>query len=189
MALRFKSSRLKHGVAFAALALLVLASISYIPPLRRSDTGVMDTGKYYLASLQNGETTVYEGSVYFEFGRQRSEFRPEPVFKLHFINPDNKAGSSFGFLIRLQEDAGEAIAADRYRVHADPDEISDSAESVFGYADVLQQEASLYFAESGSLSIDRSTQTEVSGNMHMTLKDETGQSMELRGRFSARPLY
>ena len=55
--------------------------------------------------------------------------------------------------------------------------------------DLVRENNSLYFTESGSISISASSFEEVAGDMNMLLMDENGRSLRLKGRFNARPLY
>ncbi|MBC2838388.1 hypothetical protein [Robiginitalea sp. SC105] len=172
----------------AIVALLLLGSISHIAPGNLLPESPMVTGKYRIASVQDGELQYFEGPVYFELAQQQSGRKPASVFKLHFINPDAGNGSGFGFMIPLPEDLA-GIRAEQYTVESQEKGLISRLGTVFGYADVVQEESSLYFTESGSISITNATQEEVTGDMNMVLMDENGHTMRIKGSFNARPLY
>ncbi|EAR16384.1 MULTISPECIES: hypothetical protein [Robiginitalea] len=174
------------GVALTSL--VVLGIISYMTPGNMLPESPMVTGKYQLSSLQDGQVEYFEGPVYFELAKQHSGFRQIPVFKLHFINPNAQKGKGFGFIIPLSQDSA-FIRAEQYSVESTKDEFLSSLGTVFGYADLVKEKNTLYFTESGSISISASSFEEVAGNMNMLLMDENGRSMRLKGRFNARPLY
>ncbi len=169
------------------LFLLVLGSISYIAPGNFSDGKEPVKGKYRLASVQDGELMYFEGPVYFEFADQQNGNKPTPVFKLHFINQDVSRGRGFGFQIPLTDYSGQ-IHTENFKVSAKRKGFINKFETVFGYADVVRGETTMFFTESGSISIRSSSRQEVAGDMNMLLKDAKGKSMRIRGSFNARPL-
>ena len=176
--------RVSAGITILVLLMLC---ISYIAPEGLLSGEDPVKGTYKLASEEKGELRYFEGPVYFEFARKASRIENTPVFKLHFIHPELHSGNGFGFLITLSKDE-EIIKADRYRVLSGTPKLGSSSETVFGYADVSAESASLYFTESGSISIRSADLREVSGEMNMWLKNAQGELMRLQGSFSAKPL-
>ncbi len=175
-------------LGIAGASLLLVGTLSYLIPNEIFKTTPMVSGKYRLASVQDGELTYFEGPVFFEMARQHSGFERTPVLKLHFINSRNDRGSGFGFMIPLEEDMTR-VGTDQFTVASYRHSFSHRFGTVFGYADIVQEFTSLYFTESGSISISASSQDEVAGEMNMLLKDEHGRSMRLKGSFNARPLF
>ena len=176
----------RFSAGLLAMAAIFLC-ISYVAPatgLRGSNPG---SGQYALISELDGEKHFFQGPVYFEMARQNSGLDEKPVFKLHFINAEVNSGNGFGFLIPLEENQ-EKINAERYNVLKESGFTGASRETVFGYADVLNEGSALYFTEEGSISISRVEAQEVVGEMNMWLKSSNGSRMRVRGSFTAIPL-
>ena len=177
---------------FLAVALLVaviwVSIASYIVPLAPESGSFRMKGEYRLTSVRNGQENLYEGPVYFEFAERHSGIQNDPVFKLHFLSDGQNAGRGFGFVIPLQGNSRK-IDRENYKVTSQKNYLADKFESVFGYADLVDGKGPLYFTESGSISISHASEHEVAGEMDLLLRDTNGNSMLLKGRFDALPLY
>jgi hypothetical protein len=150
--------------------------------------GVWDSGsgQYELVSDVDGNSQQFRGPVYFETSDDTAALLQDRVFKLHFIHPAADSGNGFGFLIPLKHNQA-GISEARYPIRA-PGGASHSP-AVFGYADILEAGAGLYFTEAGSISILRVDPVEIRGKVDMVMKNAQGRQMRLRGHFSARPLH
>lgn len=176
--------------AVAILAGVVWVSVaSYIvPKLPDSSSFGVVKGEYEITSSRDGQERLYEGPVYFEYAERRTGTHDDPVFKLHFLDAENSSGRGFGFVIPLPE-AEKTIAPENYEVTARERDFTHMSESVFGYADLIDGNGQLYFTETGSISIRHVSEREVAGEIDFMLNDAGGNSMRLKGRFSALPLY
>ncbi|MDG1571333.1 hypothetical protein OZ410_03340 [Robiginitalea sp. M366] len=178
--------KLRLGVLVSVVFLLAV-SISHTVPQRTGTQALPEKGTYAITSWMGQEQQVLEGQVYFEVAPQVNGIKGSSVFKLHFINARDAAGAGFGLMIPISSDL-QTIAADQYEVPDTDKGFLNRYESVFGYADTLEEGSSLYFTESGSISIQYASTQEVSGIVDLRLTDNGGHSMELRGPFHARPL-
>lgn len=175
--------------AVAILAGVVWVSVaSYIVPKFPDSTPFRVKGEYEITSVRDGHQHLYEGPVYFEYAERRMGMQDNPVFKLHFLDAENSAGRGFGFVIPIRG-AEKSILPDNYEVTARERDFIHTSETVFGYADLIDGNGQLYFTETGSISINHATDREVAGEMELLLRDASGNSMRLEGRFSALPLY
>ena len=174
-------------LALGIPAFLAWISIAYIAPQISEGEAYLEKGKYRIASLEDGHESFFQGPVYFEFAERHYGFKDNPVFKLHFINDDSKTCRGFGFVIPLPGD-GKSIAQESYEVTSRSKRFHPKFESVFGYADLINDDSRPFFTESGSISISHATEWEVSGEMNMLLSDARGNSIKLVGRFNALPL-
>lgn len=171
--------------AGAFLLIVLFVCLSHIYPAGLGMSGEPGSGQYDLISEQDGTTRQIQGPVYYEMSGNTSSILQDRVFKLHFIHPKMDSGNGFGFLIPLGEEA-PGIREDRYRIqrtNAYP-----QMPSVFGYADILNEGAGLYFTEAGSISILEVGPSEIQGEMNMIMKNANGREMKVKGRFSASPL-
>ena len=166
---------------------LLIGSISYADPDSKDLEGLLSRGDYILRSELKGETLKYKGPVYFEFDRQQSGLRNTRVFKLHFLSAEITRGYSFGFLIPITG-KDMMLQPEEFRVNEEKKSALSRDESVFGYADLFEKNSSLYFTESGMISIETITEDAVSGNLNMFLKDTDGNELHLSGFFNASPL-
>ena len=178
---RFLIAAILGGVVWISIA-------SYIVPRTTDLASFRTKGEYRLTSVRNGQESEYEGRVYFEFSERHSGLQNDPVFKLHFLSAGENAGRGFGFVIPLQG-TDKIIALEDYKVTSKKRRIADKPESVFGYADMIDGNGQLFFTESGSISISHATDQEVAGEINLLLRDARGNSMLLKGRFDALPLY
>lgn len=175
--------------AVVILAVVVWVSVaSYIVPKLPDSGSFWVKGEYEITSVRDGQERLYEGPVYFEYAERHSGMQNNPVFKLHFLNSEDTAGRGFGFMIPLQG-AGKVVALENYEVTSRERDFTRTSESVFGYADLIDGNGKLYFTETGNISIQYATNREVAGEINMLLRDASGNSMRLEGRFSALPLY
>ena len=169
------------------VGLVLIGTISYISPDSSSFPGELSSGRYLLETNQNGEYEAIKGPVYFEYTGREERLTTTQIFKLHFVNKRTSEGPGFGFLIPLS-DSGERIGTDKYRVDPESKGFMNGSGSVFGYADLRGASPSLYFTESGSISIITSGPEEVSGTIDTILDDGIGNSIHLEGSFRALPL-
>ena len=167
--------------------LLLIGAISYLSPESSSLIGELSSGRYLLETVQNGEPDALKGPVYFEYTGQKERLLTTRIFKLHFVNSATSEGPGFGFLIPLS-DTSDRIGLEEYRVDPESKGFMNGSGSVFGYADLRDTASSLYFTESGRISINTSSPEEVSGTIDIVLDDGSGNSMHLEGSFRALPL-
>jgi hypothetical protein len=185
--MNFKSSAfLRWGWPFL-VGILLIGTISYISPESGSKNQELPSGRYFLDADRNGEHEAIKGPVYFEYSGEKEQLIAMRIFKLHFANSVTSEGPGFGFLIPLS-DSEKGIGADTYIVDPQSRGLINGFGSVFGYADLRGDSPSLYFTESGRISIIESGPGEVSGNIDMVLDDGNGNSMHLEGSFRASPL-
>jgi hypothetical protein len=185
--MNFKSSPVfRWGWPFLA-GIVLIATISYISPESTSIKQELSSGRYFLDAIRNGEHDAIKGPVYFEYTSQEERLIATRIFKLHFANSMTAEGPGIGFLIPLSDSDG-TIGADTYRVDPESRGFMNGYGSVFGYADLRGGSPSLYFTESGSISIIATGPKEVSGNINMVLDDGSGNSIHLEGSFRALPL-
>jgi hypothetical protein len=177
---------LRWGWPFLAGTLLI-GTISYISPDSTSIDQELSSGRYSLDAVRDGEHNPIKGPVYFEYTGQEQQLIATRIFKLHFANTITSEGPGFGFLIPLS-DSEEVIETDTYRVDPESRGFMNGFGSVFGYADLRGDSPSLYFTESGRISILETGPEEVSGNIDMVLDDGSGNSIHLEGSFRASPL-
>ncbi|UCE68612.1 MAG: hypothetical protein JSW57_09170 [Flavobacteriaceae bacterium] len=169
------------------VGILLMGTISYISPGTPSFKKELLKGQYALESIQKDEHNEIKGPVYFEYTGQKERHIATRIFKLHFVNSSTSEGPGYGFLIPLA-DSDKGIVADKYRVDPESRGLMNGFRSVFGYADLKGAVPSLYFTESGSISIIQSGPEEVSGKIDMILEDGSGNSIHLEGSFRALPL-
>ncbi|WP_445383427.1 hypothetical protein [Robiginitalea sp. IMCC43444] len=166
---------------------LLIGSISYIAPGSNDIDKLVSKGDYILRTELQGKTIKYQGPVYFEFDRQQSGLRNTRVFKLHFLSSEISRGYSFGFLIPITG-KDMVLQPEEFWVNEEKKNILSRDDSVFGYADLFDTNSSLYFTESGMISIKSIAEDAVSGNLNMFLKDVDGKELHLAGFFNALPL-
>lgn len=176
----------RWGWPFLA-GILLIGTISYISPEATSYVEQLSSGRYFLATVHNGEHHAIRGPVYFEYTGQKERLIATRIFKLHFVNSTPADGYGFGFLIPLSE-SNENIRLEKYQVDPESRGFMNGYGSVFGYADLRGTTPSLYFTESGSISITTNSPEEVSGTIDMVLDDGSGNSIHLEGSFRALPL-
>ena len=167
--------------------ILLIGTISYISPESTSFEKELSSGRYFLDAVRDGEHDAIKGPVYFEYTGQKEQVIATRIFKLHFANSVTAEGPGFGFLIPLS-DSEESIGMDTYKVDPESRGFMNGFGSVFGYADLRGDSPSLYFTESGRISIIATGPEEVSGNIDMVLDDGSGSSIHLEGSFRASPL-
>jgi len=185
--MNFKSAPFfRWGWPFLA-GILLIGTISYISPESTSFKEELTSGRYFLDADRNGEHDAIKGPVYFEYTGQKEQLIPTRIFKLHFANSVTSQGPGFGFLIPLS-DSDKSIGTDTYKVDPESKGFMNGFGSVFGYADLRGDAPSLYFTESGRISIIATGPEEVSGNIDMVLDDGSGNSIHLEGSFRALPL-
>ncbi len=176
----------RWGWPFLA-GILVVGIISYVNPDSGYFKEELSSGRYRLEAVHNGGHNSLKGPVYFEYTGQKEHFLATRIFKLHFANSIASEGPGFGFLIPLS-DMDQAIETETYWVDQDNRGFMNGFESVFGYADLSDVSPSLYFTESGSISIVETSPGEVSGSIDLVLDNGSGGSIHLEGDFRALPL-
>lgn len=176
----------RWGWPFLA-GIVLIGTISYISPEATSFNKALSSGRYFLEAVRDGEHEAIKGPVYFEYTGQKEQPIATRIFKLHFANSATSEGPGFGFLIPLS-DSEEVIGTDTYKVDPESRGFMNGFGSVFGYADFRGDAPSLYFTESGKISITTTGPEEVSGNIDMVLDDGSGNSIQLEGSFRASPL-
>lgn len=182
-----KASRSLNDRLVPALLLAVVVwagAVSYLAPRLSGSESSLAKGEYRIATEVDGRECLYQGPVYFEFADRHSGSQNNPVFKLHFTTGQERPGRGFGFVIPLA-DSCRRIAREQYEVDSRKKRNSHKMDSVFGYADLFDGNGKMFFSETGSISINHVTEGEVVGEIDMLLKDESGNSMRLRGGFSA----
>lgn len=185
--MNFKSiSLIRMGWPFLA-GILLVGIISYVNPDSGYFKKELPSGRYRLEAVRNGEQNALKGPVYFEYTGQKERFLATRIFKLHFANTLSSEGPGIGFLIPLS-DVDQAIETDTYWVDPENRGFMNGFESVFGYADLRDVSPSLYFTESGSISIVETSPGEVSGSIDLVLDNGSGASIHLEGDFRALPL-
>lgn len=182
-----KKSLILRWMLGGMIPFLLIGSISYVAPGSNDLEAIVSKGDYILRSELQGKSIKYEGPVYFEFDRQQSGLKNTRVFKLHFLSSEITRGYSFGFLIPI---TGKemVLKPEEFRVNEEKKNILGRDESVFGYADLFDKNSSLYFTESGMISIKTIAEDAVSGNLNVFLKDVDGKELHLSGFFNALPL-
>ena len=183
---RRRKQYLKAGLLLSAVFVLVVA-VSYTLPGSPAYSGGAKKGTYRVTSEVAGETTNIEGYVFFEISEPEMGGYSPPVFKLHFISPEDSDGRGIGFMIPLGADR-TPIGVEEYRVASADKSFLNPSESVYGYADLAGSEGSLFLTESGGISIRHVSEREVAWDMDLMLKDHSGQRMRLEGSFHARLL-
>ena len=166
---------------------LLIGTISYVVPEPYYHINEISSGQYLLETEQQGKQKAMKGPVYFEYTGQKELLMDTRIFKLHFVHSVSSEGPGFGFLIPLSK-SDQVIGMEEYRVDPDNKGFMNGFGSVFGYADLRGDTSSLYFTESGNISITATSPEEVSGNVDVVLDDGSGNSIHLEGAFRELPL-
>ena len=146
----------------------------------------LPSGQYLMEWEREGESNLLDGPVYFDYSIQKGNMGDKRIFKLQFVNTSMSAGPGFEFLIPLG-DASQVLGVKTYEVGNEKSSFLSGVDAVFGYAD-LREESSLYFTESGEISILVASEGEISGKIEILMNDGRGKTFNLKGSFRARPM-
>ena len=169
------------------LGVILIGAISYVAPGSPELQTDITSGQYALKADEGSEQHLYSGDVYFEYTKEQGGVADFGVFKLHFLSESLEDSPGFGFLIPLSHVEKE-IQVKTYEVDPQSRGFMNGLGTVFGYADFKKKPASLYFADTGSLSISDISNGQVSGEIDVVLDNGSGEQIQLEGRFRALPI-
>jgi hypothetical protein len=180
------SSLLNRGWPFLA-GVLAIGAFSQIFTGAIDLDKELDSGRYVVEKITSEESGTFSGPVFFEYSAPEEGLSDFTVFKLHFLSSRASGDRSFGILIPLKGDE-DHIRVERYRVDSNNNGFMNGYGTVFGYADFGDNATTLYFAESGGISISQIEKGEITGEIDIVLGHGSGQNIRLKGDFNALPV-